>query len=179
MALAVMLPQGSRPAVALQESYVFEGSGWGHGVGMSQWGAYGMAKQGFNYREILSYYYRGTKVSAWSCPAEIRVGLLEGQSSIELAPQSGSFTFYTSDGDVPGGVMAPGGTWTVELCRYQGYSRTHANTSGARRQPRRSLCSTVPAVLTRPGPTAPSRAWGSASTRGCGRAWPPGAPRPP
>ncbi|MFA5114588.1 MAG: SpoIID/LytB domain-containing protein [Candidatus Omnitrophota bacterium] len=36
---------------------VFEGLGWGHGVGMCQWGAYFMAKQGYNYREILKYYY--------------------------------------------------------------------------------------------------------------------------
>jgi len=36
---------------------VFEGLGWGHGVGLCQWGAYFMAKQGYNYREILKYYY--------------------------------------------------------------------------------------------------------------------------
>jgi len=33
------------------------GIGWGHGVGMCQWGALGMALQQFNYRQILSYYY--------------------------------------------------------------------------------------------------------------------------
>jgi len=33
------------------------GKGWGHGVGMCQWGALGMAKQQFNYRQILAYYY--------------------------------------------------------------------------------------------------------------------------
>ncbi len=37
--------------------YRFTGSGWGHGVGMSQWGAYGMARQGYNYRQILEFYY--------------------------------------------------------------------------------------------------------------------------
>ncbi|HWJ03470.1 MAG TPA: SpoIID/LytB domain-containing protein [Verrucomicrobiae bacterium] len=42
--------------------YVFKGSGWGHGVGMSQWGAYGMAKQGYTYRQILEYYYSDIKV---------------------------------------------------------------------------------------------------------------------
>ncbi|MDD4170453.1 MAG: SpoIID/LytB domain-containing protein [Desulfotomaculaceae bacterium] len=34
------------------------GSGYGHGVGLSQWGAYGMAKQGYNYQDILKYYYK-------------------------------------------------------------------------------------------------------------------------
>jgi stage II sporulation protein D len=36
------------------------GQGFGHGVGMSQWGAYVMAKRGMSYREILSFYYPGT-----------------------------------------------------------------------------------------------------------------------
>lgn len=39
-----------------------EGHGWGHGVGMSQWGAYGMALQGFKYTEILAFYYPGTRL---------------------------------------------------------------------------------------------------------------------
>ena len=34
--------------------------GYGHGVGMSQYGANGMAKEGYNYKEILSHYYQGT-----------------------------------------------------------------------------------------------------------------------
>jgi len=36
---------------------VFRGKGYGHGVGMSQWGAKAMADQGFDYRKILAYYY--------------------------------------------------------------------------------------------------------------------------
>ena len=40
----------------------FRGSGWGHGLGMSQWGAYGMANQGYNYQEILQYYYTGIEM---------------------------------------------------------------------------------------------------------------------
>jgi len=40
-------------------SFTFSGSGWGHGVGMSQWGARGMAELGHTYREILLHYYRG------------------------------------------------------------------------------------------------------------------------
>lgn len=38
------------------------GHGWGHGVGMSQWGAYAMAQQSMTYRDILQFYYEGTKV---------------------------------------------------------------------------------------------------------------------
>jgi len=39
---------------------LFSGSGSGHGVGMCQWGAKGMAEEGFRYDEILEFYYRGT-----------------------------------------------------------------------------------------------------------------------
>jgi len=41
----------------------FDGRGWGHGLGMSQWGAYNLAKQGVNYQQILAHYYRGTSLA--------------------------------------------------------------------------------------------------------------------
>lgn len=37
--------------------FIFWGRGWGHGVGMSQWGAYHMAQLGYTYKDILSFYY--------------------------------------------------------------------------------------------------------------------------
>ncbi|WHH59025.1 SpoIID/LytB domain-containing protein [Petroclostridium sp. X23] len=46
----------------IPQSYIFEGKGWGHGVGLSQWGALGMAENGFKYNEILEHYFPGTKV---------------------------------------------------------------------------------------------------------------------
>ena len=42
--------------------FVFTGRGWGHGVGLCQVGAYGMAASGFSYRDILSHYYPGTRI---------------------------------------------------------------------------------------------------------------------
>lgn len=41
---------------------IFVGTGYGHGVGLCQWGAKQRAADGFDYREILSYYYPGTKL---------------------------------------------------------------------------------------------------------------------
>lgn len=41
----------------------FTGHGWGHGAGMSQWGAYEMAVQGKSYVEILNFYYSGVEIS--------------------------------------------------------------------------------------------------------------------
>ena len=40
----------------------FSGLGWGHGVGLCQWGAYFMARKGHNYKQILEYYYPGSKI---------------------------------------------------------------------------------------------------------------------
>jgi stage II sporulation protein D len=42
---------------------VFDGHGWGHGVGMSQWGAYQMAIEGKGYLDILKFYYTGVEIS--------------------------------------------------------------------------------------------------------------------
>lgn len=41
---------------------VFEGKGSGHGVGMCQWGAQKLAEKGYNYREILKFYYKGVEI---------------------------------------------------------------------------------------------------------------------
>lgn len=40
-------------------TFTFSGSGWGHNVGMSQWGAFAMAEKGYDYRDILQFYYTG------------------------------------------------------------------------------------------------------------------------
>ena len=44
-------------------SFVISGSGYGHNVGMSQWGAFAMAEQGYTYRDILNFYYTGITLS--------------------------------------------------------------------------------------------------------------------
>lgn len=43
-------------------TFVFNGKGYGHGVGMSQYGAMEMAKQGYNYEEIIKHYYKGVEL---------------------------------------------------------------------------------------------------------------------
>ncbi|WAS04711.1 SpoIID/LytB domain-containing protein [Gloeomargaritales cyanobacterium VI4D9] len=44
--------------------FEFQGRGFGHGLGMSQWGAFGLAQRGYNYQQILQYYYQGTEISS-------------------------------------------------------------------------------------------------------------------
>src|SRR3954451_17694530 len=52
--------------------HVFRGAGFGHGIGMSQYGAYGYALQGSKYDGILGHYYKGTKLSTLT-PGSVRV----------------------------------------------------------------------------------------------------------
>ena len=46
----------------VNSSFVFNGKGYGHGVGLSQWGAKGMAEKGYTYTEILEHFYPGTRI---------------------------------------------------------------------------------------------------------------------
>lgn len=46
--------------------YTFFGKGYGHGVGLSQWGARMMAEQGFSFKQIIAFYYRGTQLGNYN-----------------------------------------------------------------------------------------------------------------
>lgn len=65
--------QGGPQAVAAASTLVAEGGGWGHGVGMSQWGAEGYARHGKRYRWILGHYFRGTRVGRLGRSRTVRV----------------------------------------------------------------------------------------------------------
>jgi stage II sporulation protein D len=71
---------------------VVRGRGYGHGVGMSQYGAFGYAKHGVGYREILAHYYTGTSLGQTDPGRQVRV-LLDSSS------QSLSFSGATRIGD--------------------------------------------------------------------------------
>src|SRR5512132_826021 len=62
--LATVLCGLALPASASAKVWIVKGAGFGHGVGMSQYGALGYAKNGFGYRDILAHYYTGTTVGA-------------------------------------------------------------------------------------------------------------------
>ena len=68
-------------------SLVISGHGWGHGIGMAQWGANGYAQHGWDYRQILAHYYQGTTIATHSAPA-VRVLLADGRSRVTLASDS-------------------------------------------------------------------------------------------
>jgi len=61
------------PSAEAGVSWVVKGRGFGHGVGMSQYGAYGFAKHGKGYRFILDHYYSGTSIGQLAGPRIVRV----------------------------------------------------------------------------------------------------------
>ena len=79
LAVAVSLWAGpSGPvAEAAPRTFTIVGGGYGHGIGMSQYGAQGMAMRGAGAGRIISFYYGGAKARPASLPATIRVGLLQ------------------------------------------------------------------------------------------------------
>lgn len=63
--------------------FLIDGRGWGHGVGMSQYGARGYAEAGWGYERILKHYYRGTQLQL--VPARpVRVLLAEGKTAVKI-----------------------------------------------------------------------------------------------
>ena len=69
-----------------------KGAGFGHGVGMSQYGAMGQAQLGRNYRQILGHYYSGTALGRLNEDPTVRVLLQSGRSTVAFtgAGQAGS-----------------------------------------------------------------------------------------
>jgi SpoIID/LytB domain protein len=62
---------------------VISGRGWGHGVGMSQWGANGFAQRGMSHDRILAHYYRGTTISR-APVTKVRVLLAAGKRKLTI-----------------------------------------------------------------------------------------------
>ena len=60
--IAVISSKGVSVLDTNSSRYSFEGRGWGHGIGMSQYGAKQMAEEGFTYDEILQHYYTGVTI---------------------------------------------------------------------------------------------------------------------
>lgn len=103
-------------------SLVMTGRGWGHGVGMVQYGAMGKAARGMSYQDILAYYYGGLRPVAVPEPGAIRILLATGVQQVTVAP-SGAVQVLGGPAasgpvTVTGGAsmtIAPGGSITPTL----------------------------------------------------------------
>jgi stage II sporulation protein D len=77
--------------------FVVSGHGWGHGVGMAQYGAYGYAKHGFGYRAILAHYYSGTTIGP-SSVRKVRVLLAQKKAKLKIS-STADFTVTDATGE--------------------------------------------------------------------------------
>jgi stage II sporulation protein D len=78
------LTQAVKPeTVSSGPLFLVTGHGWGHGVGMSQYGALGFAQHGWSYQKILAHFYPGTTLGA-APVAKVRVLLRAGASSVRI-----------------------------------------------------------------------------------------------
>jgi stage II sporulation protein D len=91
---AALASPGSAGAAAM---VLVDGRGWGHGIGMSQWGAQGFALRGTGYRAILQHYYPGTTIGA--APAG-RVRVLVAEKQAVVVSSTGPFTARDAAGAI-------------------------------------------------------------------------------
>lgn len=105
-------------ATAGPDGFTFYGSGFGHGLGMSQWGSYGLALEGWNHQEILTHFYSGSKLGrATDVPPTLRIGLAQGRDKVRLEAEEGPVDLRLG-GRKAGDTIATiprGQTWVVRV----------------------------------------------------------------
>jgi stage II sporulation protein D len=77
------------PASAASTLFI-RGGGYGHGIGMSQYGTYGYALHGWTYQQILAHYYTGTALGTTNPDQTVRVLLGTGSAAFAGATQAGN-----------------------------------------------------------------------------------------
>ena len=139
-ACVVALAALAWPAGASGARWVVKGHGWGHGVGMSQYGAYGLAEHGRGYRRILHHYYAHTRIGS-AGDQTIRVLLSSGSDSVGFRKaeracgkrlrRRHSYRFEESGSDVT--LRACAWTQDRELRRYR-HSQRRGHDSDRRKR---------------------------------------------
>ncbi|HZD18945.1 MAG TPA: SpoIID/LytB domain-containing protein [Actinomycetota bacterium] len=119
--LAAVLTVGLAPGPALaggsDDGFTFFGSGFGHGLGLSQWGAFGLSREGWGAARILRHFYSGTRLATEDAPpATLRIGLVQRKRSVRLEAQEGDVELRLGDprdGQTVAAIPA-GQTWKVK-----------------------------------------------------------------
>lgn len=109
VAAAALVLVGSRAAGAqsnggLTDPVVFVGGGWGHGAGMSQYGAYGRAAAGQSAAQILAAYYPNTSLQTVTPSADVRIRLAQTTGETTFRPPVGFAQAVVLDGTAIGSV---------------------------------------------------------------------------
>lgn len=84
--LPLTIPSRWLSATTDDGTLVVRGRGWGHGVGMVQWGAYGKARRGLTAAAILAFYYGGLTPAPYPEPGTIRVVVATGLTRVTVLP---------------------------------------------------------------------------------------------
>ena len=90
-AVLTTIPARADSAISAKSgTFTIRGAGWGHGWGMSQYGAYGAARKGLSWKQILAFYYRGTRLSKMPSGTKIKVWITaDNDESVRVLPARG------------------------------------------------------------------------------------------
>jgi stage II sporulation protein D len=83
--LVALILLAAAPSAHAASRLVIRGAGFGHGIGMSQYGAYGLSLKGVPYQQILARYYTGTALAQVASEPEVRVLLQGGQRKVTFS----------------------------------------------------------------------------------------------
>ncbi len=83
--LLMAAPTGAAASTTSKEGFYIRGAGFGHGIGMSQYGALGFAQHGYTYTSILAHYYTGTTLATINPNRVITVLLADGAATFRGA----------------------------------------------------------------------------------------------
>lgn len=137
-AFALVTPASAPAQVAgAQTGFIFSGGGWGHGIGLSQYGAKGYAEQGWTYDRILRHFYQGTRLET-TASVTVRVNLDREKKArnrwrIQASTDTTLTFVQTSDTSIAVSVRetttagAPAIYWITTL---NGDTRLHADAGG-------------------------------------------------
>jgi len=128
LSLLAATPAGAGPRRPAGH-FTFHGSGYGHGIGMSQYGALGLARKGWTATKIVRHYYRGVTVDRREPPEPtIRVGLLQNAGTTTLIASYGAYDLLLQSGQVIE-TVPQGSRRTVEVTADQRYRITRPDGS--------------------------------------------------
>ncbi|MEO6728964.1 MAG: SpoIID/LytB domain-containing protein, partial [Candidatus Dojkabacteria bacterium] len=131
-ALLANPPPPINPGTPVAGGFVFKTQGrdlyQGHGVGMSQWGAYGMANAGYPYQNILTFYFTGVAITGGYENTNFTVNENYGNGNI-VAKQMNIEDFVTGQSEVP--LSWPAEAIKAQIVAFRTYVLKYVNLYGS------------------------------------------------
>ena len=132
ISLVAAVPAKADTSVTVQAgSFTIRGAGYGHGWGMSQYGAYGAARKGLKWEKILDFYYPGTKLAKMSSNTVLKVWVTgDNDGSLRVLPDRGLKVYAAGGGSysVPTGSTYK--SWRISRSG-SGYKLSYRKANGS------------------------------------------------